>query len=347
MVAEGLDYVIGVDSHRDRHALALLAGSGAPLLACELGADEVGYAEALTLVRTHAPGRRAWALEGSGCYGKGLARFLIARGERVLEVERPRREGRAGRLKSDALDAERAARLLLVERPLATPRQGGAREALRCLLLTRESAINARRIALNQLRALLVTCPEPLRGELRGLTRARLLARCRRFRPRRHRQPELAGTLLALRLLASRIAALTDEERTLARELLARVQALAPALLEEQGVGPIGAAQLLTSWSHPGRLKSEAAFARLAGAAPIPASSGRVTRYRLDRGGDRRLNRALQQIVLSRRRYDPATAAYIARRVREGKSEREAVRCLKRYLARHLFRVLERIAVTT
>jgi transposase len=174
MVAEELDYVIGVDSHRDRHALALVAASGAPLLGCELGADEVGYGQALALVRAHAPARRAWALEGWGCYGKGLARFLIARGERVLEVERPKREGRRGRLKSDALDAQRAARLLLAERPLATPRQGGAREALRCLLLTRESAINARRVALNQLRALLITCPEPLRGELRGLTRARL-----------------------------------------------------------------------------------------------------------------------------------------------------------------------------
>lgn len=347
MVAERLDYAIGVDSHRDWHALALVARSGARLRACDVRADETGYAEALALVRTHAPGRRAWALEGSGCYGKGLARFLIAHGERVLEVERPKREGRAGRLKSDALDAQRAARLLLAERPLATPRQGGAREALRCLLLTRESAINARRVALNQLRALVVTCPEPLRGELRGLTRARLLARCRRLRPRRQGEPELAGTLLALRLLASRIEALTCEERTLARELLAGVQALAPALLEEPGIGPIGAAQLLTSWSHPGRLKSEAAFARLAGVAPIPACSGRVTRYRLDRGGDRRLNRALQQIVLSRRRYDPATAAYIARRVRQGKSEREAVRCLKRYLARHLFRVLERSAVRT
>jgi len=347
MLADGLDYVIGVDSHRDRHALAVVgAAAGAQVLAAEVGADAPGYREALALAQVQAAGRRVWAIEGTGCYGRGLARFLLAQGEVVLEVERPRREGRGGRLKSDALDALRAARLVVGEQPLAKPRRGGAREALRCLLVTRESAINARRVALNQLRGLLVTCPEPLRGELRQLTRARLLARCRRFRLQKQREPELAGTLLALRLLAVRIEALALEERTLRREILARVEALAPTLLEKPGVGPISAAQLLVSWSHRGRVKSESAFARLAGAAPIPASSGRVSRYRLDRGGDRKLNRALHQIVLSRRRYDPATATYIQRRLHEGKSEREAIRSLKRYLARQLFRELERTAIT-
>jgi transposase len=347
MLADGLDYVIGVDSHRDRHALALvLVASGAQVLAGEVAADAHGYREALTLARAQAAGRRAWAIEGSGCYGKGLTRFLLVHGERVLEVERPKREGRRGRLKSDALDALRAARLVLGEQSLASPRRGGAREALRCLLVTRESAIDARRVALNQLRALIVTCPEPLRSELRRLTRARLVCRCRSFRAQQG-EPERAGTMLALRLLARRIETLTHEERTLKRTILALVSACAPTLLAKTGVGPISAAQLLVSWSHRGRLQSESAFARLGGVAPIPASSGQLTRYRLDRGGDRKLNRALHQIVLSRRRYDANTAAYIQRRLQEGKSERDAVRCLKRYLARHLFRELERTAMTT
>lgn len=283
---------------------------------------------------------------GPGAYGKGLARHLLERGELVLEVERPRRAGRRRRGKSDALDALRAARALIEGERLATPRAGGAREALRCLLQTRESAIQARRCALNQLRALIVTCPEPLRAELRSLTRARLLARCRRLRPGAAEEAERAGTLLALRLLAGRIQALTGEERLLLKELRALVADLAPTLLAERGVGPISAAQLLISWSHKGRLRSEACFARLGGAPPIPASSGQTVRHRLDRGGDRKLNRALHQIVVSRRKSDPRTSAYIARRVSEGKSEREAIRCLKRYLARHLFRLMEATAET-
>lgn len=342
MLAESLDYVIGVDTHRDAHALSFVtAPSGTRLLEAEIAACEAGYADALSLASEHAPGLRAWALEGAGAYGKGLARHLEAHGERVYEVERPRRSGRRKRGKSDALDALRAARSLLEEEELATPRAGGAREALRVLLKTRESAVQARRCALNQLRALIVTCPEPQRAELRSLTRARLLACCRRLRPASAGDPELAGTYLALKLLAVRIEALTGEERLLARELRALVGREASDLLAERGVGPISAAQLLVSWSHKGRLRSEACFARLGGAPPIPASSGQSVRHRLDRGGDRKLNRALHQIVVSRRKCDPRTVAYIARRVSEGKSEREAIRCLKRYLARHLFRVLE------
>ena len=342
MVADSLDVVIGVDTHRDAHALALAAApSGALLLEAVVEASTVGYRDALALARARAPGRRAWAIEGAGCYGAGLACFLLARGERVLEVDRPRREQRPGRGKSDALDALRAARSLLASEPLASPRRAGRREALRVLLATRESAVGARRCALNQLRALIVTCPEPLRAELRPLTRARLLGRLRGTRPRRHADSQLRGSLLAMRLLAVRIEALTLEERTLKREIRALAGELAPRLLAEPGVGPITAAHVLLAWSHKGRLRSEAAFARLAGAPPIPASSGKVVRHRLDRGGDRKLNRALHAIILTRRRTDPETIAYIQRRVSEGKSDREAVRCLKRYLARSLFRQLE------
>ena len=211
----------------------------------------------------------------------------------------------------------------------------------RGLISTRESAVDARRAALNQLRALIVTCPEPLRAELRPLTRARLLRRLRGTRPRRHADRQLRGALLAMRLLAVRIEALTLEQRELEGEIVALVRELAPQLLAQPGVGPITAAHVLLAWSHKGRLRNEAAFARLAGAPPIPASSGKVVRHRLDRGGDRKLNRALHTIILTRRRTDPDTIAYIQRRVSEGKSDRDAVRSLKRYLARSLFRQLE------
>src|SRR5262249_17499939 len=197
------------------------------------------------------------------------------------------------------------------------------------------------RAGLCQLRDLLVTTPEPLRRELRALTRARLLSRLSTTRPHRQHDPELRGTLLALRALARRIQQLTAEERELAQEIETLTSKLAPQLLSQPGIGPLLAPQIVLSWSHRGRLVSEAAFAKLAGAAPIPASSGQTIRHRLDRSGDRQLNRALHQIILTRRRMHPPTVDYIERRVREGKSRREATRCLKRYLARKLYRLLE------
>jgi transposase len=262
----------------------------------------------------------------------------------VLEVERPVRVDGSGRGKSDALDALRAARSALGAERLASPRSGGARAALRALVSTREGAVSARRAALNQLRALIVASPESLRSELRALTPARLLARCERLRPDLRGDPELRGLALSLRACARRVRAASAEERELKREIELLVRSLAPRLLEEPGVGPISAAQVLISWSHRGRFHGEAAFARHGGAAPIPASSGQVARHRLDRGGDRQLNRALHAIVVSRRKRHPQTIAYLERRTAEGKSTREAIRCLKRYLARSLFRTLERSA---
>lgn len=340
MLADELDFVLGVDTHRDRHTLAIAeTRSGGISLQSQIAASSNGYREALRLADRHAPGRRAWAIEGTGSYGAGLCRFLQARAELVLELDRPKREGRS-RAKSDPLDAVRAARSALGQEQLARPRADGRREELRALMTARQGALQAKRAGLCQLRALVVTAPEPLRNELRGLTRARLLGRLRGLRPDRRREHR-CGTLLALRLLANRVLALQSEERELAREIQVRVAELAPELLDQPGVGPISAAQLLVSWSHHGRVRSEAAFARLAGSAPIPASSGQVVRHRLDRGGDRQLNRALHTIVLSRRKHHARTIAYIARRQREGKSVREATRCLKRYLARSLFRLLE------
>ncbi len=340
MLADELDYVIGVDPHRDTHALAVVdVRSGGVVFEATAVADGEGYESVLRLADQHARGRRAFAVEGTGSFGAGLARFLVSHEERVLEVGRLRRERQSG--KNDALDAIRAARSVLGQTRPARPRAGGEREALRALSAAREGAVTARRAGLCQLRGLLVSAPEPLRAELRSLTRTQLLRRLGAVRPEGRQDPELRGTLLALRALARRVKALTVEERELAREIETLTRKLAPQLLEQPGVGPLAAAQVLISWSHRGRITSEAAFARLAGCAPIPASSGQTVRYRLDRGGDRRLNRALHMILVTRRRTHAPTIAYIERRIHEGKSRREAIRCLKRYLARNLYRLLE------
>ena len=340
MLADELDYVIGVDPHRDTHALAVVdVRNGAVVFEATAVADGEGYESVLRFANQHAPGRRAFGIEGTGSFGAGLARFLVSHEERVLEVGRLRRERQSG--KSDALDAIRAARSVLGQTRPARPRAGGEREALRALSAAREGAVEARRAGLCQLRGLLVSAPEPLRAELRSLTRAQLLRRLAAVRPEGRQDPELRGTLLALRALARRVKALTVEERELAREIETLTRKLAPQLLAQPGVGPLAAAQVLISWSHRGRITSEAAFARLAGCAPIPASSGQTVRYRLDRGGDRRLNRALHMILVTRRRTHAPTIAYIERRIHEGKSRREAIRCLKRYLARNLYRLLE------
>jgi len=173
------------------------------------------------------------------------------------------------------------------------------------------------------------------------LTQAPLLRRLAATRPQTRRDPELRGSLLALRSIARRVLQLQAEERELGRQIEALTRKLAPQLLDQPGVGPHAAAQLVLSWSHPGRIRSEAAFARLAGAAAIPASSGQAVRHRLDRSGDRKLNRALHLILVTRKRAHPQTIAYIERRIHEGKTRREANRCLKRYLARSLYRLLD------
>ena len=341
MLADQLDYVVGVDPHRDTHAFAVVhVLSGAVVFEATIAASSRGYAEALRLVDAHAPGRRAFAVEGSGSFGLGLTRFLTSRGEQVLEVSRLRRERRSGG-KTDALDAVRAARSVLGQERPATPRAGGERQALQALVAAREGAVNAKCAGLAQLRDLLITTPEPLRGELRPLTQAPLLRRLATTRPERRRDPELRGSMLALRSVARRVLQLQAEERELGRQIEALTRKLAPQLLDQPGVGPHAAAQLVLSWSHPGRIRSEAAFARLAGAAPIPASSGQTVRHRLDRSGDRKLNRALHLILVTRKRIHPPTIAYIERRIQEGKTRREANRCLKRYLARSLYRLLE------
>jgi transposase len=238
MLADQLDYVVGVDPHRDSHALAVVdVCNGAVVFEANVAANSDGYRQALVLGEEHAPGRRVFAVEGTGSFGAGLTRFLTGRGEWVLEVGRLRRERRSGG-ETDALDAARAAPSVLASEGPATPRAGGERQALQALVAAREGAVSAKRAGLCQLRDLLITTPEPLRAELRPLTRARLLQRLAATRPDR-------------------------------------------------------------------------------------------------------LNRALHMILVTRKRSDPATISYIERRLAEGKTRREANRCLKRYLARSLYRLLE------
>jgi transposase len=342
MVADELDYVVGVDTHLDEHVLAVVAApSGAVVARRSVHASGRGYAAAFRFAAAVAEGARVWAIEGTGSYGAGLARSLAGRGETVLEISGAPRAERRLRGKDDSLDAARTARAALGSERLALPRSGERREALRLLLVARRSAVDVRREALGQLRGVIVTAPDQLREELRGLSVGRLLERCSRLRRSSAMSADEVATRLVLRSLARRVQAATVEAAELERELLGHVRALAPALLDERGVGPIVAAQLIVAWSHRGRLRSEAAFARLAGVAPVPASSGKTTRHRLSRGGDRQLNRALHTVVLHRRQHDAATKDYIARRIAEGKTRRDAVRLLKRYLARHLYRLLQ------
>src|SRR3954467_9172806 len=238
MLADQLDYVVGVDPHRDSHAVAVVhVLSGAVVFETTVAANSDGYTQALKLVDAHASARRAFAIEGTGSFGAGLTRFLTGRGERVLEVGRLRRERRSGG-KTDALDAVRAARSVLADKRAATPRAGGERQALQALVAAREGAVNAKRAGLCQLRDLLVTAPEPLRSELRPLRRPRLLQRLAATRPHGRHDPELRGSLLALRSIARRLLQLTSEERELAREIEMITRRLAPHLLDQAGVGP-------------------------------------------------------------------------------------------------------------
>ena len=239
MLADELDYVVGVDTHRDAHALAVVdVRTGAVVAEQTTPANGRGYESALRLVERHAAARRVWAIEGAGHYGAGLARFLGERGEAVLEVGRtPRRERRL-QGKDDRLDAVRAARSALASEPLPLPRAGERREALRLLLVARRSAVDVRRQGLVQLRSVIVTAPDRLRSELRGLPTGRLLDRCSRLR-RTNGSPDEIATRLVLRSLARRAQAATSEADQLEREILAHVRELAPALLDEPGIGPI------------------------------------------------------------------------------------------------------------
>jgi transposase len=284
MLEGQVEVVIGVDTHRDTHAAALLDPNGGLRATLEVPSDQAGHARLLQLAEVQAPGRRVWALEGTGCYGAGLTRFLVNQGEWVVEIDRPTRpRGRHG-AKSDALDAIRAGREALARDHQTSPRQRGHREALRVLHTTRAGIVQAGAEARRQLKALIVTAPEPLRDRLRGRPWRQQLRACAELVAAPTDPVEHRATVRALVLTAQRALAARQDAHQLEAELRQLVMAVAPALLGQPGIGPITAAQLLISWSHPGRFRSEAAFAMLAGAAPVPASSGQVVRYRLNPG---------------------------------------------------------------
>ncbi|MGI5255510.1 transposase [Actinacidiphila glaucinigra] len=271
-----------------------------------------------------------------------LAAFLDQAGERVVEVCRPKRATTRGGRKTDMLDAIRAAKEALATEHLIQPRLRGEREALRVLLATRNGAVVASTAAINQLKALIVSAPYDLRVELRTLKRPTLVDLCARLRESAARSLEHRMTVRALRSTARRIQSLQAEAKDLEKEILILVRQAAPELLELLGVGPITAAQILASWSHQGGFRSKAAFASFAGVSPIPASSGLTNRHRLNRSGDRQLNRAMHTITLIGMRLDPVTKTYVARRITEGKTSRDAQRYLKRTVCRQIFKILER-----
>jgi transposase len=319
---------IGVDTHKDVHVAVACDRVGGQLDMCEIAPGPDGYARMLAWAQEL--GEPAFAIEGCGSYGAGLARFLAAAGVAVWECERPRRRDRR-RGKNDLIDAALAARRLLTGEGLSVPRSGEHRDELRLLLLERRGVIQARTAALNQLQAATLTPTLPER--LRSLGGESLVRACLKLRLG---SPEQA----IVRRLARRIRQLDTELVDVDRQLQAAVVASAQPLLDECGVGVICAAQMIVSSGDARRMRSEAAFAALAGTSPVDASSGRQHRHRLNRGGDRQLNRALHIIALSRIRYHPQTRSYYERLLASGKTNREARRCVKRALARHFYRRL-------
>jgi transposase len=346
----GVRVTVGVDTHADFHVGVALDQFGRRLGIRAVPTTPSGFAELL-----------AWAsdfgvldqigIEGTGSYGAGLARWLRARDLTVIEVERPRRHGRQARRrrgKSDPIDAEAAARAVQAGTVLGQPKAGdGHVEMIRALRLARRSAMKARTQAANQLHALVVTAPDELRTRLRAVSLAELVALAAGFRPGRAGTAlatPLVATKLALKSLAVRYRQLSAEIETLDEHLGRLVAGAAPELLAVKGIGTDTAGALLVAaGDNPDRLRSEAAFASLCGVAPIPASSGKTNRHRLSRGGDRDANRALYLLALGRMSWDPRTRAYVTRRTAAGLSKPEIIRCLKRYLARELYRVLAKL----
>jgi len=337
-----VDVVIGVDTHVHTHSAAVIcARTGGVLDEITVEATADGYDQLVDFVDEHAA-LRAWAIEGTGGHGAGLTRHLERREEVVIELDRPERAKRRHGAKSDPLDAIRAAREALSRPRLGSPRSGGDRQALSVLLAARRSAVNAATDAQRQVFSLVIAAPEKLRERFRGQKLPAMIKTAAALRVHPGWDVETTTTVTVLRSLARRVRTLTEEAAEHEKAIRVIVRSWRPDLLEQLGVGPIVAATVLCAWSHAGRIHSEAAFAMLAGVAPIPANSGQVTtRYRLNRYGDRQLNRALHTIVLARIRYDQTTRDYVTRRTSEGKTTREIKRCLKRYIARDLYRLLE------
>jgi len=355
-LSEVVDVVIGVDTHVETHAAAAVdVATGGVLAEITVEATGEGYAELVGFADEVAENHgalRAWAIEGTGSHGRGLTMYLHEAEEMVVELDRPERARRRGGVKSDPADAIRAAREAIARTRIGTPRgsggtreQAATRQALAVRLAIRRSAVQAASDARRQLFSAVLTAPEPVRARLRGLKAGALIAKTANLRTTARWATvnvETATTVACLQTWARRIQQLTAEAAEHEREIRTLVRSWRPELLQESGIGPIVAAIILCAWSHPGRIHSEAAFAKLAGTSPIEATSGQIhTRHRLNRYGDRRLNCALHTIAITRQRHDQATKDYTARRTTEGKNPREIRRCLKRYIARDLYRLLE------
>src|SRR5215813_4947672 len=327
----------GVDTHLDLNVAAALDPVGGLLAVAEFATTLAGHRDLLGWLSGFGPVARV-GVEGTGSYGAGLARFLRRAGVEIVEVDRPNRQARRRSGKPDPLDAIEAARAALSGRASgAAKSRDGTVEAIRALVAAKRPARSAKIQALNQIRHLSFTAPGQLRQRLAGVSRHHLAARAAGLRPATGAgaDPVVAAAKTALRLLGRRVLALDEEKARIDALLTGLVTQTAPGLLAVFGAGvDTAAAVLVTAGDNPGRLRSEAAWARLCGTAPIPASSGKVTRYRLNRGGDRQANRALWGIVITRLGNDPRTKAYMARRLAEGRSKPEATRVLKRYVAR-------------
>jgi transposase len=334
---DACEVVLGVDTHKDLHAAAVISPLGVLLSSEMFPATAAGYQALLAWAGRFGTLRRA-GVECTGSYGAALARHLRAAGIQVIEVNQPDKATRRRRGKSDTLDAEAAARAVLSGRASGSAKAGdGPVEMLRMFKLAKASAVKARTQTINQLKAVLVAADPPLRETLSGLSNLLLIRRCTQLEVGTP-QDTASAAAYTLRLLARRIEQLTSEIRDLERQITAVVTRHTPTLLTRRGIGPDNAAALLiAAGDNPDRLRSEASFAALCSVSPLEASSGRTSHRRLNRGGDRQANSALYRISLSRLRWDARTRDYLARRITEGKTRREAIRCLKRYIAREIY----------
>jgi transposase len=332
----------GIDTHKDLHFAAVVDVAGRVLGQRAFATTRQGYRSLLKWMGSFGRVERV-GVEQTGSYGAGVVRHLALAGIPVFEVTGPDKRDRRARGKDDAIDAVAAAHAALTGKRISVAKHRAGRiEALRVLRTTRQTAVKARRAALQQLRNTIVAAPDPVRDQLRRRSRMQLLRGLAASRPDMiaFRDPE-AATRIALRSLARRILELGDEIAELDDLIAPLVGELAPQLLERVGFGIHNTGQLLvTAGDNPDRLASEAAWAMLCGSAPLPASSGKTTRHRLNRGGDRAANSALHMAVICRLRLDPRTKAYAARRETDGLTKRETIRCLKRYLARETYHLL-------
>ena len=343
---DAVGITLGVDTHKDFHVAVALDCLGRRLGTLSIPTTPAGYEKLMDWANGFGA-LEGVGIEGTGSLGVGLAHSLRAEGAKVLEVDRPKRRDQYRSGKSDPIDAELAARAVLAGTATGRPKGAdGEVEMIRTLRVTRRSAVKARAQAINQLKNLLITAPEGLRSELRGLSTAKLVAKVSEFRPGTNPSDVEAATKFAMRSVARRHQRLSEEISELEEQLDRLVAEAAPELVAMEGVGTDTAASLLiAAGDNPERLKDEAAFAHLCGVAPIPASSGKSVRHRLNRHGNRDANRALYVVPLCRMSRDERTRTYVAKRTAEGKTKKEIIRCLKRYIAREIYRVLASLSL--